>query len=78
MPTGSNDYRSLFWRRPLAAVLFTVMLLSLAGIPVTAGFFGKFYIITASAASRLWPLLIVLIVSSTIGLFYYLRVIVEM
>jgi NADH-quinone oxidoreductase subunit N len=54
------------------------MLLSLAGIPLTAGFLGKFYVLTASAADSRWVLLFTLIVSSTIGLFYYLRIIVVM
>ena len=37
-----DDYRGLFWRRPALALVFPVMLLSLAGIPLTAGFLGKF------------------------------------
>jgi NADH-quinone oxidoreductase subunit N len=71
-----EDYRGLFWRRPILAAVFTVMLLSLAGIPVTAGFIGKFYVVTAGAASSSWLLIIILVVTSAIGLFYYLRVIV--
>jgi NADH-quinone oxidoreductase subunit N len=54
------------------------MLLSLAGIPLTAGFLGKFYVLTAGAAASRWVLLFTLIVSSTIGLFYYLRIVVVM
>ncbi len=54
------------------------MLLSLAGIPLTAGFIGKFYLVAAGIGATLWPLVLVLIVSSTIGLYYYLRVIVIM
>jgi NADH-quinone oxidoreductase subunit N len=73
-----EDYRGLFWRRPILAAVFTVMLLSLAGIPVTAGFIGKFYIVTAGAASSSWMLIIILAVTSAIGLVYYLRVIVRM
>jgi NADH-quinone oxidoreductase subunit N len=73
-----EDYRALFWRRPALAAVFTVMLLSLAGIPVTAGFIGKFYIVAAGASSAIWALVIILVVSSVIGLFYYLRVIAAM
>lgn len=73
-----EDYRGLFWRRPLTAGIFTVMLLSLAGIPVTAGFIGKFYVIAAGAGAGTWLLVLVLIVSSAIGLFYYLRVVAAM
>jgi NADH-quinone oxidoreductase subunit N len=73
-----DDIRGLFWRRPLLASVFTAMILSLAGIPLTAGFLGKFYVVATGASAGAWTLLIVLIVSSTIGLVYYLRVIVAM
>ncbi len=73
-----DDYRSLFWTRPWVAGVFTVMLLSLAEIPLTAGFVGKFYVFAAGVDSSLWVLLVLLVVNSVIGLFYYLRVIVVM
>jgi NADH-quinone oxidoreductase subunit N len=73
-----DDVRGLFWRRPVLASVFTGMILSLAGIPLTAGFLGKFYVLAAGASAAAWTLVIVLIVSSTIGLVYYLRVIVAM
>jgi NADH-quinone oxidoreductase subunit N len=73
-----ESYRSLFWQRPLLAAAFTTMLLSLAGIPLTAGFLGKFYVLTAGTSESRWVLLFTLIASSTIGLFYYLRVVVVM
>jgi NADH-quinone oxidoreductase subunit N len=76
--TSIDDYRGLFWRRPPIAGAFTTMLLSLAGIPLTAGFLGKFYVIAAGASQARWLLLFTLVVSSTIGLFYYLRIIVAM
>ena len=69
------DYRGLFWRRPVLALVFTTMLLSLAGIPLTAGFLAKFYLVAAGADSHAWLLILVLVVTSTIGLFYYLRVV---
>jgi len=68
-------YRGLFWRRPALAGVMTAMLLSLTGIPVTAGFIGKFYVVAAGASSSAWALIIILVVSSVIGAFYYLRVI---
>jgi NADH-quinone oxidoreductase subunit N len=71
-------YQGLFWRRPWLAAAFTLMLLSLAGIPLTAGFIGKFYIFTAGIDGRLWGLLLTLIVGSGLGLYYYLRIIVIM
>ncbi|MGA2991188.1 MAG: proton-conducting transporter membrane subunit [Candidatus Korobacteraceae bacterium] len=73
-----GDYQGLFWRRPAVAGVFTVTLLSLAGIPVTAGFIGKFYIVSAGASSARWALIIILVVTSVIGLFYYLRIVAAM
>jgi NADH-quinone oxidoreductase subunit N len=73
-----DDIRGLFWRSPVLASVFTGMVLSLAGIPLTAGFLGKFYVFTAGASSATWTLLTILIISSTIGLVYYLHVIVAM
>ncbi len=70
-----DDYRGLFWRRPVLALVFTAMLLSLAGIPLTAGFLAKFYIVAAGVASQAWLLILILVITSTIGLFYYLRVV---
>jgi NADH-quinone oxidoreductase subunit N len=71
-----DDFRGLFWRQPGLGVIFTLMLLSLAGIPLTVGFIGKFYIIAAGASSATWGLIIALVLTSVLGLFYYLRVIV--
>lgn len=73
-----EDYRGLFWTRPWLAAFFTLVMLSLAGIPFTAGFMGKFYILASGMDNGRLFLLIMLVVSSTIGLFYYLRVISTM
>lgn len=70
------SYRGLLWRRPALAGALIASMLSLAGIPLTAGFVAKFYVIAAGAGADLWPLLWVLVVGSAIGLFYYLRVVV--
>jgi NADH-quinone oxidoreductase subunit N len=72
------DYRGLFWRRPFLTGAFTVILLSLAGIPFTAGFIGKFYVVAAGVDEQLWVLLAVVVLGSAIGLFYYLRVMVTL
>jgi len=72
------DYRGLFWRRPWVAGVFTAMLLSLAGIPLTMGFVAKFYVVTAGVGAQLWLLVVILVVGSAIGLFYYLRIIAAM
>lgn len=71
-----EDYQGLAWKRPWLAGVFTFMLFSLAGIPLTAGFVGKFYIVAAGVGSTLWLVVVVMIVNSIIGLFYYLRIIV--
>ena len=73
-----EDYRGLFWRRPALAGIFTAALLSLAGIPATMGFVGKFYILASGANVSAWPLIIVLVLTSVIGLFYYLRIVVAL
>lgn len=70
-----EDYRGMAWRRPWVAGVFTGMLLSLAGIPLTAGFIGKFYVAAAGVGSALWLLVLMLVINSAIGLFYYLRVV---
>jgi NADH-quinone oxidoreductase subunit N len=71
-----EDYRGLFWRRPWLVATFTGMLLSLAGIPLTAGFLAKFYAFAAGIDAALWTLVVVLVITSVIGLYYYLRIIV--
>jgi NADH-quinone oxidoreductase subunit N len=70
------DYRGLFWRRPALALIFTAMLLSLAGIPMTLGFIAKFYAVTAGVGAHLTAPIAALVVGSIIGLYYYLRLIV--
>ncbi|MDH4569203.1 NADH-quinone oxidoreductase subunit NuoN [Pseudomonas sp. BN414] len=72
------EYRGLFWRRPYLTAVLTVMMLSLAGIPLTAGFIGKFFVIAAGVESGLWWLLGAMVLGSAIGVFYYLRVMVTL
>ncbi|GAB4389291.1 MAG: NADH-quinone oxidoreductase subunit NuoN [Thermodesulfovibrionales bacterium] len=69
-----EDYRGMAWRRPWLAAVFMAMLLSLAGIPATAGFIGKFYVVAAGVSSSLWWLVAAVVVNSAIGVYYYLRV----
>jgi NADH-quinone oxidoreductase subunit N len=73
-----EDYRGLFWRNPILAAVFIIVLLSLAGIPLTAGFIGKFYIFVTGVEGELWTLLTVLIAGSSVALYYYLRFIYVM
>lgn len=73
-----EDYRGLFWRRPGVATVLAGAMLSLAGIPLTAGFIGKFLVLGAGVGSALWTLVVLLVVNSAIGLYYYLRVTVAL
>jgi NADH-quinone oxidoreductase subunit N len=73
-----HDVSGLFWHSPLYACLMLVALLSLAGIPLTAGFIAKFYLIGAAVSDYRWILLGSLVVGSAIGIYYYLRVIFYM
>jgi NADH-quinone oxidoreductase subunit N len=70
-----DDFKGLFWKRPWIAIVLTISLLSLAGIPVTAGFIAKFYVILEGMKAGLMVLIISLIINSVIGLYYYLRII---
>ena len=73
-----SDYAGLGTRKPLLAMFMTVMLLSLAGFPPTAGFVGKFYIFkSAVGAGHIW-LVIIGAINTAISAFYYLRVVVTM
>lgn len=83
-PSGQDDadalfsYRGLFWQRPLLSSVLTVTLLSLAGIPMTAGFIGKFAVIMVGASQGLWLMLLVMVIGSAIGVFYYLRAMIAL
>ena len=70
-----NDLQGLFWRAPSYAVLMILGLLSLAGIPLTMGFIGKFYILSQATIAHAWWLIAMLIIGSGIGLAYYLPMI---
>jgi NADH-quinone oxidoreductase subunit N len=73
-----SNYVGLFWKKPILAFMFAASLLSLAGIPLTVGFIGKFYIFSAGVENHMWLLLSLVIIGSGIGLFYYLRIIFTM
>lgn len=71
-------YRGIFWKHPILTATLTVMMLSLAGIPLTAGFIAKFLIVKDIVNGNSWFLAIMLIIGSGIGLYYYLRVIITL
>ncbi|MBV8049648.1 MAG: NADH-quinone oxidoreductase subunit N [Acidobacteriaceae bacterium] len=73
-----DDYSGLGARSPLLAATLTIFLLSLIGIPVTAGFFAKFYVFSAALQAKLVGLVIIGVINSAVASYYYLRVIVVM
>jgi NADH-quinone oxidoreductase subunit N len=73
-----EDYAGLGKRSPLLASVLTIFLLSLIGIPITGGFFAKFYVFTAAMQSNLIGLTIIGVLNSAVAAYYYLRVIVFM
>ena len=73
-----EDYAGMGRRSPVLAAVLTVFLLSLIGIPVTGGFFAKFYVFSAALQANLVGLTIIGVLNSAVGAYYYLRIIVVM
>ena len=73
-----EDYAGLGRRSPLLAATLTIFLLSLIGIPMTGGFFAKFYVFSAALQNNLIWLVIIGVLNSAVGAYYYLRIIVAM
>ncbi len=72
------DFAGLFWRQPVLASVMTIALLSLAGIPLTAGFIAKFYLFAAGIEGALWSLIWAMIVGSAVAIYYYLKIVFAM
>ncbi|MGE0646005.1 MAG: NADH-quinone oxidoreductase subunit N [Nitrospira sp.] len=70
-----EDLTGLLWRDPLAGTIWVIAVLSLAGVPLTAGFVIKFYVVVAGLSSDKWLLVLFFVVNSVIGLVYYLKLI---
>jgi NADH-quinone oxidoreductase subunit N len=73
-----RDYAGLWQTHPALAALMTVCLLSLGGLPPTAGFIGKWYIFSAVVQEGHFTLAIVGVLSSVVSVFFYLRIVVMM
>jgi NADH-quinone oxidoreductase subunit N len=74
-----DDWAGLATRHPLAALAMTLFLLSLAGMPPTAGFFGKFYVLRAATMDpQLYPLVVIAVLNSVVAAYYYLKIIMAM
>jgi NADH-quinone oxidoreductase subunit N len=79
--TGSdeiNDYAGLVRRNPLAAIMMAIFMLSLMGIPPTAGFLGKYWLFAAAVKGHIYWLVIVAIMMSVVSVFYYANIIRKM
>jgi len=70
-----SDYKGFYATNPVLSWVLTICLFSLAGIPPTAGFFGKMFLLTAGAAKGNWALIIIAAMNMVISLYYYLRVV---
>ena len=75
---GLADFRGLGWRRPLLGALLVLFLLSLAGFPPTGGFIGKLYLLLAAVEAGHVTLAVILVLTSFVSYYYYLRVIWKM
>jgi len=73
-----DDFKGLGRKQPLTAALFSIFLLSLIGVPLTGGFFGKFYIFKAALDSHLIWLTVLGLLNSAVAAYYYLRILVVM
>jgi NADH-quinone oxidoreductase subunit N len=73
-----HDYAGLWYTHPALAALMTVSLLSLGGLPPTAGFIGKWYVFSAAVSAGYYGLAIIGVLTSVVSVFFYLRVVVMM
>jgi NADH-quinone oxidoreductase subunit N len=76
--TNLSDFVGLGNSRPLLAAIMAVFMLSLTGIPLTAGFTGKWLVFQATLEAGLIPLAIIGVLTSVVSAFYYVRIIVNM
>ena len=76
--TDLSQWAGLGRRYPVAGVVFSLILLSFAGIPLTSGFISKFAVFTAAAAGGAGPLVVIGVVASAIAVYFYVRVIMLM
>ncbi|CAL4320450.1 NADH-quinone oxidoreductase subunit N [Buchnera aphidicola] len=73
-----DSYRGLFWSQPLLSTMITIVLLSLAGFPITLGFIAKFSIFSIILKNHLWALGFSFLIGTILGFYGYLRLIINM
>lgn len=79
--TGSdeiNSYAGMIRRSPLASITMAIFMLSLIGIPPTAGFLGKYWLFAAAVKGQIYWLVVVAVLTSVVSLFYYINVVRKM
>lgn len=76
--TSLDDYKGLSRREPVLAFVFAIFLFAQAGVPLTSGFFAKFYVLKAAIDAHSWPLAITAMLTAVIAAFLYLRITVSM
>jgi NADH-quinone oxidoreductase subunit N len=79
--TGSDeisDYAGMIRRNPLAAIMMAIFMLSLMGIPPTAGFLGKYWLFAAAVKGHIYWLVVVAVLMSVVSVFYYANIIRKM
>ena len=69
-----EDYAGFGWSRPVLGIVLTVFLLSLAGFPGTGGFIGKIYLLQGAADAQLWVLSVILVLTTLVSYWYYLKI----
>ena len=73
-----ESFHGLAKKSPFLAIMTVISMLSLAGIPPTAGFFAKYYIFVAAMENKLIPLVLIAIIGSLIGVYFYFKIIIAM
>ncbi|MCU4137051.1 NADH-quinone oxidoreductase subunit N [Buchnera aphidicola (Sitobion miscanthi)] len=73
-----NSYQGLFWSQPILSSIFTIVLLSLSGIPLTLGFIGKFYILSIIVKEHLWIIGFSFLIGTILSWYCYLRIILNL
>jgi len=79
--TGSDqidDYAGMIRRNPMVAIMMTIFMLSLIGIPPTAGFLGKYWLFAAAVKEHIYWLVVVAVLMSVVSLFYYANIVRKM
>ncbi|MEO7555005.1 MAG: NADH-quinone oxidoreductase subunit N [Acidimicrobiales bacterium] len=76
--TSLNDYEGLARRQPLLAFVFAIFLFAQAGVPLTSGFFAKFYVLQSAIDAGYWHLALVAMITAVVSAFLYLRIVVAM